>query len=103
MSQGDVLQNYNQQLVKCIKEMRTKKDNITTEITTLEEQKQELATQISTLNEQLSDVGESLVENKKSKEKFERMITETEAAYMKILESSQTLLIVLKREQNTFS
>ena len=37
------------------------------------------------------------------KEKFEKMITETETAYMKILESSQTLLIVLEREKDTFS
>ncbi|CAF4673382.1 unnamed protein product, partial [Rotaria sp. Silwood2] len=32
---------------------------------------------------------------------FDRKISETEAAYMKILESSQTLLNVLKRESHS--
>ncbi|MBN3299330.1 SSNA1 protein, partial [Amia calva] len=34
---------------------------------------------------------------------FDRTIAETEAAYMKILESSQTLLSVLKRETGNLS
>ena len=70
MSQGDVLQNYNQQLVKCIKDMREKKENVTKEISTLEGKKLQLTKEIATLNEQLSAVEETLVENKKSKEKF---------------------------------
>ena len=39
----------------------------------------------------------------KAKDKYEQTIQETEAAYMKILESSQTLLHVLKREKNKIS
>ena len=101
MSQGDVLQKYNNQLINIMKEMHTKKDNISIKIATLDEQQQNLTNQTSILNEQLSTLDESLVENRKYKEKLEKMITETETAYMKILESSQTLLIVLKREQNT--
>jgi Sjoegren syndrome nuclear autoantigen 1 len=34
---------------------------------------------------------------------FDQTIQETEAAYMKILESSQTLLGVLKRESSTLT
>ena len=34
---------------------------------------------------------------------FDQTIQETEAAYMKILESSQTLLGVLKRESTTLT
>jgi Sjoegren syndrome nuclear autoantigen 1 len=33
-----------------------------------------------------------------TKNEFDKVIVETEAAYVKILESSQTLLTVLKRE-----
>ena len=39
------------------------------------------------------------MKNINDKEKYDQTIHETEAAYMKILESSQTLLHVLKREQ----
>ena len=101
MSQGDVLHNYNDQLKKCIKAMYAKKETITTEIDILEEQQQNVATQLSTLNEQLSAINGSLEEKREYRAKIQKMISQTEAAYMKILESSQTLLIVLKREQNT--
>jgi Sjoegren syndrome nuclear autoantigen 1 len=33
-----------------------------------------------------------------TKDEYDKVIQETEAAYLKILESSQTLLTVLKRE-----
>ena len=36
-----------------------------------------------------------------ARNEFDQTIQETEAAYMKILESSQTLLTVLKREATT--
>ena len=37
--QGDVLVSYNNQLVKCIEEMREKMDAVTKKITKLEEEK----------------------------------------------------------------
>lgn len=40
----------------------------------------------------------SLLSARLKPEKYDKTIQETEAAYMKILESSQTLLHVLKRE-----
>ena len=44
-------------------------------------------------------IEDTLVKNISAKNKYAQTIQETEAAYMKILESSQTLLHVLKREQ----
>ncbi len=38
-----------------------------------------------------------------ARDEYDRTIQETEAAYMKILESSQTLLHVLKRETTHLS
>lgn len=38
-----------------------------------------------------------------SKNEYDKVIQETEAAYLKILESSQTLLTVLKRESVSIS
>ncbi len=101
--QGDVLQNYNSQLVKCIEEMREKKEAVTKKITKLEVEKKEITEQIASLTKQLEVVDDTLVKNTIAKDKYEQTIQETEAAYMKILESSQTLLHVLKREKNKIS
>jgi Sjoegren syndrome nuclear autoantigen 1 len=38
-----------------------------------------------------------------SRNEYDKTISETEAAYLKILESSQTLLTVLKRETITLT
>ena len=38
-----------------------------------------------------------------SRNEYDKTISETEAAYLKILESSQTLLTVLKRETVTLT
>jgi hypothetical protein len=46
----------------------------------------------------LSRINDSLARKVASRNEYDKTIMETEAAYMKILESSQTLLHVLKRE-----
>jgi Sjoegren syndrome nuclear autoantigen 1 len=43
-------------------------------------------------------VNDSLVRKTQARNEYDKTIQETEAAYMKILESSQTLMHVLKRE-----
>ena len=43
-------------------------------------------------------MNESLARKVQARAEYDKTIQETEAAYMKILESSQTLLHVLKRE-----
>ena len=48
--------------------------------------------------ERLSRINEDLARKMQARNEFDQTIQETEAAYMKILESSQTLLNVLKRE-----
>ena len=46
---------------------------------------------------------EGLARKMQARLEFDQTIQETEAAYMKILESSQTLLGVLKRESSTLT
>jgi len=53
---------------------------------------------LSTLTDRLSSINESLARKLQARNEYDKTIQETEAAYMKILESSQTLLQVLKRE-----
>jgi len=50
------------------------------------------------LTDKLSNINESLARKLQARNEYDKTIQETEAAYMKILESSQTLLQVLKRE-----
>lgn len=50
------------------------------------------------MTDKLSNINESLARKLQARNEYDKTIQETEAAYMKILESSQTLLQVLKRE-----
>ncbi|XP_064615917.1 microtubule nucleation factor SSNA1-like [Liolophura sinensis] len=98
--QGAALQNYNNELVKCIEELCSKRDELYKQILLEEEEKQKLQNDIRILTEKMAKVNESLAKKMATKNEFDRTIAETEAAYMKILESSQTLLNVLKRESH---
>ncbi|XP_076454552.1 microtubule nucleation factor SSNA1-like [Babylonia areolata] len=96
--QGAALQSYNNELVKCIEELCSKRDELHRTILQEEEEKQKLQNDIRVLTERLAKVNESLAKKMASRNEFDKTIAETEAAYMKILESSQTLLNLLKRE-----
>jgi Sjoegren syndrome nuclear autoantigen 1 len=50
------------------------------------------------LTKRLAQINDSIARKSETKNEYEKVIQETEAAYLKILESSQTLLTVLKRE-----
>ena len=47
---------------------------------------------MSILTDRLSSINEALARKIQARNEYDRTISETEAAYMKILESSQTLL-----------
>jgi sjoegren syndrome nuclear autoantigen 1 len=88
-----------------------------------EEEKHKLQNDIRVLSEKLAKINESLAKKISARNEFDKTIAETESAYMKvfikfyffllkinkiffyilfqILESSQTLLNVLKRESHT--
>jgi Sjoegren syndrome nuclear autoantigen 1 len=97
-AQGATLQTYNNELVKCLEDLREKREAINRTILKEEQQKADLQKKIQQLTEQLHRVNESLAQKIEARNEFDTTIQETEAAYMKILESSQTLLHVLKRE-----
>ncbi|XP_072286380.1 microtubule nucleation factor SSNA1 [Pyxicephalus adspersus] len=96
--QGAALQTYNNELVKCIEDLCGKRDELNRQIQLEEEEKNKLQNDIRILTEKLSRVNESLAKKMASRKEFDKTISETQAAYMKILESSQILLNVLKRE-----
>mmetsp|Transcript_10804 Transcript_10804/g.14021 ORF Transcript_10804/g.14021 Transcript_10804/m.14021 type:complete len:113 (-) Transcript_10804:430-768(-) len=96
--QGATLQNYNNELVKTIEDLREKREEINRQILKEEEEKAKIQKDLSILTDRLSKINESLARKAQARNEYDRTIQETEAAYMKILESSQTLLHVLKRE-----
>jgi sjoegren syndrome nuclear autoantigen 1 len=83
--QGASLQNFNNELVKCIEDLKEKREEIARQI----------------LTDRLTKINESLARKVTARNEYDRTIQETEGAYMKILESSATLLQVLKRETVT--
>ena len=96
--QGQTLQNYNNELVKCIEDLREKREEVNRQILKEEEEKAKIQKDLSILTDRLQKLNESLTRKQQARNEYDKTIQETEAAYMKILESSQTLLHVLKRE-----
>ncbi|XP_006900665.1 PREDICTED: Sjoegren syndrome nuclear autoantigen 1 homolog [Elephantulus edwardii] len=96
--QGAVLQNYNNELVKCMEELCQQREELCQQIQQEEDEKQRLQSEVQQLTEKLAQVNENLARKTASRNEFDRTIAETKAAYLKILESSQTLLSVLKNE-----
>ncbi|CAM9378973.1 unnamed protein product [Choristocarpus tenellus] len=96
--QGATLQNYNNELVKCIEDLREKREEVNRQILKEEEEKAKIQKDLSILTDRLSKINESLARKVQARNEYDRTVQETESAYMKILESSQTLLHVLKRE-----
>ncbi|KAF7688552.1 Sjoegren syndrome nuclear autoantigen 1 [Silurus meridionalis] len=101
--QGAALQTYNNELVKCIEELNFRRDELNKQIQYEEEEKTRLQHDIRVLTEKLNRVSESLDRRLATRNELEKTVAETEAAYMKILESSQTLLSVLKKETGNLS
>ncbi|KAM4532573.1 microtubule nucleation factor SSNA1 [Fundulus diaphanus] len=101
--QAAALQTYNNELVKCIEDLCSKRDELNRQIRQEEDEKERLQHDIRVLSEKLSQVNESLAQRLVARANLDRTIAETEAAYTKILESSQSLLSVLKQEAGNLS
>ncbi|CAK9801416.1 Microtubule nucleation factor SSNA1 [Anthophora quadrimaculata] len=106
MSQhGAALQTYNQELVKSLEEMKLRRAELQTEIDSQEEEKSNLQREIEKLSYKLTRLNDSLTKKIAVKNEYDRIIADTETAYVKtynrILESSQLLLNVIKREASS--
>merc|ERR1712178_556504 len=92
------LDGYNAELSKCIEELEVKKKAIMKEIDLEEQKKTEVQTKLREQTEKLSRINDSLGRKVSARNEYDTTIQETEAAYLKILESSQTLDHVMKRQ-----
>lgn len=94
-------QNYNAELLKSIEDVREKREELTRQIEKDEANKVEIQNELSILTDRLTKLNENLARKIQTRNEYNKIIQETEAAYIKILESSQTLLDVLKRESHS--
>ncbi|KEP63265.1 UNVERIFIED_CONTAM: sjoegren syndrome nuclear autoantigen 1 [Hammondia hammondi] len=92
------LSNCGNELLKCIEDLKRKRDEIGKQIVLESEEKEKVQRGIAALTEKLQKLNASNERNMQAKEEYDKTIQDTEAAYMKIIESSQTLLHVLRRE-----
>ena len=97
--QGAALQTYNNELVKCLEELCERRAEVESQIRDEIVEKVALEQERDKIEARLAEVNASLAKKQETKAKFDRTIEDTEKAYTKILESSQVLLNVLKKEK----
>ncbi|KAL3927938.1 MAG: hypothetical protein SGPRY_002601 [Prymnesium sp.] len=81
-----------------IEDLREKREEVNRSIAKDEEEKAKIQNDLRILTERLARINDNLARKISSRNEYDKTIQETEAAYSKIMESSQTLLHVLKRE-----
>ena len=72
--QGAALQSYNNELVKCIEELCTKRDELQKQIVSEEEEKSKLQNDIRLLSEKLAKLNEGLAKKIAARNEFDRTI-----------------------------
>ena len=90
--QGAVLQGYNNELVKCIEDLCTKRDELQRQIVLEEEEKSKIQNDLRILTERLARINESLAKKMALRNDYDRTISETEAAYVKARQTKTTIL-----------
>ena len=84
-----------------IESIKGARDEIQAEINIEEEEKRQIDEQMRILNSRLEELKHSLGKKYQARNEYDKTIGDTEGAFTKILESSQTLLHVLKKEGAT--
>jgi Sjoegren syndrome nuclear autoantigen 1 len=82
--QGATLQNYNNELVKCIEDLREKREEVNRQMLKEEEEKAKIQKDLTILTDRLSKINEALARKTQARNEYDRTIQETEAAYMKV-------------------
>lgn len=95
------LQRYNVELLKCIDDMKLKRDEVHRDILTLSEEQHKLEYDVTQLTGQLARVNESLCKKMKQQTECDELLREYEEAFNKLLYGQQTLLANVRRAVNT--
>ncbi|KAK4880051.1 hypothetical protein RN001_008197 [Aquatica leii] len=95
---GAALQTYNQELVKCLEQLKIKRNELQDLINQEENDKSILEKNLKALQDKLQKLNTSLVQHQKLRDNYDQTIQDTETGFKKILESSQTLLNLAQHE-----
>ena len=82
------LQNYNTELIKMLDTIKENREEVQVEIDAEETEKRQIEEQMKLLGLRLQEINESLSKKYNTRNEFDKTISETENAFMKILESS---------------
>eukprot|EP00761_Pharyngomonas_kirbyi_P010957 gb/GECH01010980.1/.p1 GENE.gb/GECH01010980.1/~~gb/GECH01010980.1/.p1 ORF type:complete len:117 (+),score=25.30 gb/GECH01010980.1/:1-351(+) len=93
-------QNTNTRLVECIEDLHSQRNDLQTQISKEITEKEKVEKDLQLLQNRLEKLDESLQRKRNTLEEYDNTIDETEQAYQKILDSSKTLLTVLKKGNN---
>ena len=97
--QAASLQNYNSELVKSLEGIRERRENLLIDMKKNTEEKNEIVQTIEKLSQELEELNTTLFQKEELKNEYDKVISNTELAYYKLLEGSQTLLAILKRDE----
>ncbi|XP_053817902.1 microtubule nucleation factor SSNA1 [Vidua macroura] len=95
---GAALQGHHAALREGLSELRARRDELSGRIRAEEAERDRLQARIATLSRRLSDTSENLAGLRSTRAHIDRTIAEMDIASGQILDNSQTLLDVLKKE-----
>ncbi|NWY96858.1 SSNA1 protein, partial [Loxia curvirostra] len=95
---GAALRGHQVALQEGLSELRARRDELSGRIQAEEAERGRLQARIATLSRRLSDTSESLAGLRSTRAHIDRTIAEMDLASGEILDNSQTLLDVLKKE-----
>ena len=95
------LQAFNVELIKGLESLKSSHRDITSQLACHESRQQSLLTEIQKLQEQLQQLTNQIKKEKEVKEQYETLIHDTERAYAKLVDSSQTILRVMNNQSKS--
>jgi len=84
-----------------IERLREEREDVNRSLLRSEEERGKLQHELRRIQERLTEINEGSAKEAAYRDELDTMIRESEDAFMKILESSQTLLSVVRREQQS--
>ena len=97
--QGAALQNYNNELVKCLENLCQRRQRLQKEIDQETIQFEQVVQEVAKQTAKMNALQSSLNEKIETKGEYDRKISEVEENYMKILEASKALLTMAKKKE----
>ena len=89
---ADVQEHFLSHVIVGIEDLCTKRDELQKQIINEEEEKSKIQNDIRILSERLAKINESLAKKIASRNEYDKTISETEAAYMKVMHQSFEIL-----------